>query len=60
MNIREIEKKIDDKCTELVMILAEINDLEKERENYYKTQKNFCKKIIDILKGNEKHIPYID
>lgn len=60
MNIREIEKKIDDKCTDLVILLAEINELEKERENYYKTQKNFCKKIVDILKGNEKHIPFID
>lgn len=59
-NIREIENEIDRKCTELVTILADINKLEVERDNYYKTQKNFCKKIVEILKGNEKHIPYID
>ncbi len=60
MNIREIENEIDRKCTELVTILADLNKLEEERDNYYKTQKNFCKKIVEILKGNEKHIPYID
>lgn len=59
-NIREIENEIDRKCSDLVVILAEINKLEEERTNYYKTQKNFCKKIVEILKGNEKHIPYID
>lgn len=59
-NIREIENEIDRKCTELVTILADLNNLEEERNNYYKTQKNFCKKIVEILKGNEKHIPYID
>ena len=60
MNIREIENEIDRKCDKLVILLAEINELEEQREKYYKTQKNFCRKIVDILKGSEKHIPYID
>lgn len=60
MNIREIEKEIDNKTSELIILLSEINELEIERNNYYKRQKNFCRKIVDILKGNEKHIPYID
>lgn len=60
MNIREIEKEIEEKANQLIILLAEINELEEQRESYYKTQKNFCRKIVDILKGNDKHIPYID
>lgn len=60
MNIREIEKRIDEKTTQLVVLLTEINELENERDQYYERQKSWCKKIKNIIKGNENHIPYID
>lgn len=59
MNIREIEKRIDEKTTQLVVLLTEINTLENERDEYYKRQKTWCEKIKEIIKGNENHIPYI-
>ena len=60
MNIREIEKRIDEKTTQLVVLLTEINTLENEKEKYYENQKSWCKKIKNIIKGNENHIPYLD
>ena len=60
MNIREIEKRIDEKTTQLVVLLTEINTLENERVQYYEKQKSWCRKIKNIIKGNESHIPYLD
>lgn len=60
MNIREIEKRIDEKTTQLVVLLTEINTLENEKEKYYENQKSWCRKIKNIIKGNENHIPYLD
>lgn len=60
MNIREIEKRIDEKTTQLVVLLTEINTLENERDEYYERQKSWCRKIKDIIKGNANHIPFID
>lgn len=66
MNIREIkeiketEKRIDEKVAQLVVLLTEINTLENERDEYYEKQKSWCRKIKNIIKGNENHIPYID
>lgn len=59
MNIREIEKRIDEKTTQLVVLLTEINMLENERDEYYERQKSWCKKIKNIITGNENHIPFI-
>lgn len=60
MNIKEIEKQINKKTIELVTILAELNKLEEEKENYYNKQRAWCRKIKNIIKGNENHIPFID
>lgn len=60
MNIREIEKRIDEKTTQLVVLLTEINTLENERNEYYENQKSWCQKIKNIINGNENHIPYLD
>lgn len=60
MNIREIEKEIDKKTIEMLTLISEINVLEEEKEKYYEKQKTWCRKIKNIIKGNENHIPYID
>lgn len=59
LNIREIEKRIDEKTSQLVVLLTEINTLENERNEYYETQKSWCSKIKNIIKGNENHIPFV-
>jgi len=60
MNIREIEKSIDEKVNQIIKLINEISILEDEKENYYKNQKSWCKKIKNIIKGNDNHIPFID
>lgn len=58
-DIKEIEKRIDEKVAQLVVLLTEINTLENERNEYYERQKSWCKRIKNIITGNENHIPYI-
>lgn len=59
MNIKETEKRIDEKVAQLVVLLSEINTLEIERNEYYERQKSWCKKIKNIITGNENHIPFV-
>lgn len=56
LNIREIEKELENKTKLLLDLLNDINRLEDLKHEYYETQREHCRNIKNIL----NHIPFID